>query len=58
MADLYFQLVGENIEISWNNQEPEKGIKFQHELGGVSIPKAQFLYEMDSFLKVYAEHWL
>ena len=22
LSDLYFQLVGENIEISWNNQEP------------------------------------
>ena len=57
LADLYFQLVNENIEISWNNQEPEEGVEFQYELGGVSIPKVQFFYEMDSFLKAYADHW-
>ena len=57
LADLYFQLVGENVEISWNNQEPEEGVKFRYELGGVSVPKAQFIHEVDSFLKAYAEHW-
>ena len=57
LSDLYFQLVGENIEISWNNQEPEEGVKFRYELGGVNIPKERFLSEVDSFLKEYAEHW-
>lgn len=57
LADLYFQLVGENIEISWNNLDSEEGVKFRYELGGVSVPKTQFISEVDSFLKAYAEHW-
>ncbi|MDO4460279.1 MAG: hypothetical protein Q4C42_09450 [Clostridia bacterium] len=57
LADLYFQLVDDNIEISWNNQEPEEGVIFTHELGGVRIPKKQFIEEVDSFLKAYADHW-
>jgi hypothetical protein len=57
LADLYFQLVDGNIEISWNNQESEEGVKFQHELGGVRISKECFISEMNSFLKAYADHW-
>ena len=57
LADLYFQLIGENIEISWNNQNPEEGVKFQFELGGVSIPKERFISEVNSFLEAYAMHW-
>ncbi len=57
LADLYFQLVGENVEISWNNKDPETGVHFNHELGGVRIPKKLFISVVNSFLKAYAEHW-
>ncbi len=57
LADLYFQLVGENVEISWNNQDSEDGVHFKYELGGVRIPKEQFILTVDSFLKDYADHW-
>lgn len=57
LADLYFQLVGGYIEISWNNQEAEDGVSFTHKLGGVKIPKERFAEEMDKFLKAYADQW-
>jgi len=57
LADLYFQLSGADIEISWNNQEPEDGVYFKYSLGGVRIPKGQFVKAVDSFLKAYATHW-
>ncbi len=57
LADLYFQLVDNNIEISWNNQESEDGINFNCKLGGAKIPKKQFIEEVDSFLKAYADQW-
>lgn len=45
------------IEISWNNQEPEEGVKFSHELGGVRIVAEHFVEEVDSFLNAYANQW-
>ena len=57
LADLYFELKGEYVEISWNNQDSEEGVKFENELGGVRIPKKEFCEEVDIFLKDYADHW-
>lgn len=57
LADLYFQLVDNNIEISWNNQDSETNVTFNYLLGGVRIPKESFIRAVDSFLKGYAEHW-
>jgi len=57
LADLYFQLVDDYIEISWNNQEPEEGVRFTHELGGVRVPKERFVEEVESFLREYADQW-
>lgn len=57
LADLYFQLAGEAIEISWNNQDPEEGVSFKYSLGGIRIPREQFVNAVDSFLKAYATHW-
>lgn len=55
LADLYFQLVGENVEISWNNQDSEDGVSFKHKLGGTRIPRDEFTSVVDSFLKAYNE---
>ena len=57
LADLYFQLVGDFVEISWDNQDPEEGVKFTHVMGGVKVPREQFVQEVDNFLKEYADHW-
>lgn len=57
LADLYFELKGDSVEISWNNQDAEEGVKFENELGGVSVPKKEFYEEVDIFLKEYADHW-
>lgn len=57
LADVYFQMVGDNVEISWNNQDSEEGVTFKHIIGGAFVSKTQFVQEVDSFLKAYADHW-
>lgn len=57
LADVYFQLVGNYIEISWNNQDCETDVTFQNVLGGASIDKEVFVSVIDGFLKDYAMHW-
>lgn len=57
LADVYFQLVEDHVEISWNNLEPEEGVKFKYELGGACVSREQFVQEVDLFLRAYAEHW-
>lgn len=57
LADVYFQLVGENVEISWNNEEANNGIIFLNRRGGVRINKDVFYTKIDTFLKAYAAHW-
>ena len=57
LADLYFQLVDDMVEISWNNQDAEEGVFFTSELGGVSVRREVFCNEVNSFLKEYSDHW-
>lgn len=57
LADVYFQLVEDYVEISWNNQDSEEGVVFHNLIGGVRIPKDIFYTTVDSFLKEYADHW-
>ena len=57
MADLYFELVDDNVEISWNNLDAENDVIFLHQLGGVRIPKDQFLDAVSGFVRRYMEHW-
>ena len=58
LADVCFQLIGDEIEISWNNEDNGYGIKFQNLLGGARIKKDVFYATVDTFLKAYANHWL
>lgn len=55
LADVYFQQVGNNVEISWNNQDNNDDISFLSLEGGVSIDKQLFYKVVDSFLKSYAD---
>ena len=57
LADVYFQLTGNEIEISWNNQDAEDGVKFKNVLGGAKVPKEVFIEEINKFLKDYADYW-
>ena len=57
LADLYFQLVGDNVEISWNNEDAEEGVEFTFKVGGCKIPVTEFKSVINSFLKEYALHW-
>ena len=55
LADVYFQLADENMEISWDNRELEyEDVEFLETMGGISIPKDDFISIMNEFLKAYA----
>lgn len=57
LADVYFQLMGDFVEISWNNTDCEEDVRFLNTLGGSVVPRNVFEYVVDSFLKAYADHW-
>lgn len=57
LADVYFQLVGDNVEISWNNEDAEEDAEFTYETGGCKVPASEFKNVINSFLKEYAIHW-
>lgn len=57
IADVYFQLVGNYVEISWNNTDAENGVHFLNILGGEKVDKNLFFNVINNFLKEYAMHW-
>jgi len=57
LSDVYFQMVGNDIELSWNNEDAEDGIKFENLVGGCKVPKETFVTVINGFLKEYAQHW-
>lgn len=57
LADVYFQMVGDNVEVSWDNRNVEDGVTFKSLTGGAKISKEYFISTVDSFLKDYALHW-
>lgn len=57
LADLYFQKLGNKIEISWNNTDFEENVDFLAKTGGALIEEDIFIKVIDSFLKEYANFW-
>ena len=57
LADVYFQLVGDHVEISWNNNDSEESIRFLNLNGGAAINRDLFCSVVCSFLEEYASHW-
>ena len=57
LSDVYFQLVGENVEISWNNEDAEDDVTFDNIVGGYKVKKELFVSVINDFLKAYALHW-
>ena len=57
LADVYFQLVGDNVEISWDNRDVEESVTFKNLIGGSRIPREQFKSTMEAFLKEFTLHW-
>ena len=58
LADLYFQQVGDCVEISWNNTDCEEGVAFKFDLGGACVAKEEFCLKVNAFLNAYADHWM
>lgn len=57
LADVYFQLVGDYVEVSWDNRDVDSRVEFEYEIGGARILKDSFCKVVNSFLKIYAEYW-
>lgn len=57
LADVYFQMVGNDVEVSWDNRNLDENVTFKNLTGGAKIPKDFFISTVDSFLKDYALHW-
>ena len=57
LSDVYFQLVGDYVEISWNNEDVEDDVDFIQKLGGAKVEKKTFISVITSLLKEYALHW-
>ena len=57
LADVYFELVDDNVEVSWNNQDNEEGVEFSEILGGQVIAKKDFIDVIEAFLIDYANYW-
>ena len=57
LADVYFQVVEENVEISWDNRDLDDDVYFNTVTGGARVAVQVFYSVIDSFLKEYAIHW-
>lgn len=57
LADVYYLVIGDKVEISWNNTDSEEDVEFILDVGGTHVLRTQFYQEVDSFLKDYADHW-
>lgn len=57
LADVYFEMTEQNVEISWNNQDFDDNITFKYELGGASVETNIFTEVVHQFLTAYAMHW-
>ncbi len=58
LADVYFQQVGDCVEISWNNTDCEEGVTFKFDIGGACVSKEEFCSQVNAFLNAYADHWM
>ena len=59
LADVYFELAGDHVEISWNNADADldPGVKFSELTGWASIDRRFFEETVGSFLSFYAAYW-
>ena len=57
LSDVYFEFVGDDVEISWNNQDAEDDVVFTEVLGCERIPKKEFVSVMEAFIIDYTNYW-
>ncbi len=57
LADVYFQKIGDTVEISWNNTDSENNVEFVFGFGGAVVSEDDFVSEVETFLNDYADHW-
>ena len=55
LADVYFQKIGNLVEISWNNEDLDEDVHFVNTIGGDKVDKDEFVTVVDAFLKEYAK---
>ena len=57
LADVYFALIGNDVEISWDNTDAEDDIKFTSQKGFTRIPEEEFKIVLKQFIREYVDHW-
>jgi len=57
IADIYFQLVGDNVEISWNNKGLESDVIYLSTEGGFYVERNLFTNVVSRFIEAYQSHW-
>ena len=57
LANVYFQQIGDVVEVSWNNEPYENSVVFDYKRGGAVIPKDTFVEVVNGFLHAYALYW-
>ena len=57
IADMYFQLVGDKVEVSWNNKGLEPDVKYLSVEGGFYVEKKLFVNVVNQFVEAYQKQW-
>ena len=61
LSDLYFELRGDQVEISWNNADADldldPGLMFSEITGGTSVDRILFEETVGDFLNFYSAYW-
>ncbi len=57
LADVFFQLAGNQVEISWDNRDMDEGVHSTSVTGVARVPRNVFTAIVDSFLRSYDQYW-
>lgn len=54
---IYFRVVGNDVEISWDNRDAPEGVAFDTVAGHALVPLATFRDVVSRFVAAYLGHW-
>ncbi len=57
LADVFFELKNDTVELSWDNRDPGNDLTFDCEFGGARIDAETFKSVVLKFVDAYEKHW-
>lgn len=57
LSNVFFELRGGSVEISWDNRRPGEGVEFDCVLGGAAVDAEAFKQTGIEFADAYDRHW-